>query len=211
MKNNQKTVFSILCVLGVALAASVFFCLLFFNKLHAALNDFALPAIIALVVLELLLVVFSVVLIFSKGFTRFIIPAVTAIICCVAAFACANSASADKLASDYLKNEAAFNKTVDALKQQHITVNGTALNIDEGIFPLEEKDLHGVVCTKTVQIAQTSGSNAVFFFICYDDDTRSEGYIYSTDGTVPKEWEDSIAFSDALDINGYWYYAALYK
>lgn len=208
MKNVKYIIFSIL---GLLPSIAAFFSMLYYNVLYALIGSKATilywlcPAI---VVIYLSILIF---LLFKRKDNKLAIPIFTALISIVLAFTLISEASTSKITSDFLDNELAFNHTIKSLKEEHYIIDGDSYTINAGIFDLKNEELYSCVPTKKVKLSKIDENHAAFLFITLDNTMRTEGYAYVPDGT-PFEWDPvNMEWSEALDIDGNWYYVCIYK
>ncbi len=196
---NEKTKLIVLTVLALAFAAGTFFILLYSNNMYHMFGKFTLAAFLLFPICDAAIAIIATTVIFKSGKISYITPVIAALVGCVLAFILVNGASLNKIESDYLRHELAFNNAVKEIDTGK-----------PGIYPFKCDELKNVLPEQAVQVAAIDAKHSALLFIALDLPDRTEGYAYIPYGE-PLEWDEFGEWSDPLDINGNWYYLYLIK
>ena len=208
MKNVK---YIILSILGLLPAVAAFFSMLFYNTLYAAIGDKATVLYWLFPAISIIFLGILIFVLFYKKDNKFAIPIFSVLISIILAFVLISDASTNKIHSDFLSNELAFNSAIKQLKQEHYIISGDDYKINAGTYEIQDEALFSAVPTKQVMLTKIGEKHSAFLFITIDNAKRTEGYAYVPDGT-PLDWDPAfIEWSDALDIDGNWYYICIYK
>lgn len=193
-KKKRSPFFWLLGLIPVVFAALSLLALINNNLIYSYLGSAANAVVLIFPVLCVITAVVYFVLSYKKRDMVFLIFAFVSVVVLVAAFMLSNGASNAKIQGDFLKHETAFNHSAQAISE-----TGDAEAMSE--------ELSLIVPTKKVEVL-----GDVVFFYTLDTKDRVEGYAYIPSGNYPAAWEINYTeWSDALDINGQWFYICIYK
>lgn len=193
-KKKRSPFFWLLGLIPVVFAALSLLALINNNLIYSYLGSAANAVVLIFPVLCVITAVVYFVLSYKKRDMVFLIFAFVSVVVLVAAFMLSTGTSNAKIQGDFLKHETAFNHSA-----QVISETGDAEAMSE--------ELSLIVPTKKVEVL-----GDVVFFYTLDTKDRVEGYAYIPSGNYPAAWEINYTeWSDALDINGQWFYICIYK
>lgn len=193
-KKKRSPFFWLLGLIPVVFAALSLLALINNNLIYSYLGSAANAVVLIFPVLCVITAVVYFVLSYKKRDMVFLIFAFVSVVVLVAAFMLSNGTSNAKIQGDFLKHETAFNYSAQAISE-----TGDAEAMSE--------ELSLIVPTKKVEVL-----GDVVFFYTLDTKDRVEGYAYIPSGNYPAAWEINYTeWSDALDINGQWFYICIYK
>ncbi len=195
---KDKIKLIILTVLALAFAAGTFFVLLYSTNIYHFFGKFTIGVFVLFPVCDAVIAIIATTVIFKTGKISYITSVIAALVGCILAFILVNDASLNKIGSDFLRHELTFNNAVKTVSSK------------EGVYTFDCAELKGVLPEQKVQVVAIDAVHNAILFVALDLPDRTEGYAYVPYGE-PIEWDDFGEWSDALDINGHWYYLYLIK
>jgi len=190
----------IFCAIALLFPLLIFLLLLETNLAYYFFGSFAKALVFILPICAIIISVISTVFVFKRKKISFIIPVAIAVAGSILAFTLSSEAQMSKISGDFLKHETELNSLVE---------NVLAEEYDTGIYDIDCDELFAILPLQKV-VVEDAYTGTALFFLTLELDDRYEGYAYIPFGSV-EDWTNYGEWSDALDIEGDWYYLSVLK